>query len=207
MWNATVEAWPDMDSAVLAEWLQAALENAGVSQAALARWMTAALGRSIDRAAVNKMVKGARDIAADELLVAARLLNAQIPTEYTKTVRLSGYVGAGQAIYPFDDTDPADYVEAPPTMERGTTAVEVRGESMLPLYESGALLYYSKMLPPEEMRGRQAIVHVSDGRTLVKILRRGAEPGLWTLGSLNAPDIEDVVVDWAAPIDWVKPRQ
>lgn len=60
--------------AMLSEWLSNLLQETGVSQAELARQLTAALGRSIDRAAVNKMANGQRKIAADEMLAITRLL-------------------------------------------------------------------------------------------------------------------------------------
>lgn len=121
-----------------------------------------------------------------------------------RQVRLAGFVGAGQEVYQFDD-DGAGWVDAPPVVEEGTEAVEVRGESMLPLYEDGTILYYSKQMPPDAMIGKRCVLRLEDERTLVKTLRRGSEKGLYTLGSLNAPDIEDVGVVWAAPIDWIKP--
>ena len=122
-----------------------------------------------------------------------------------RQVRLAGYVGAAQEIYQFDE-DGAGWVDAPPGPAYDVEAVEVRGDSMLPLYKSGAILYYSKQLPPEEMIGEQCVVRLEDDRVLVKTLRRGSERGLYTLLSLNAPDIEDVGVVWAAPIDWIRPR-
>lgn len=121
-----------------------------------------------------------------------------------KSVMLAGYVGAAQTVYQFDD-DGAGYVEAPPGASEMTEAVEVRGDSMLPLYETGTLLYYSRQLPAEMMVGRRAIVRLEDERVLVKVIRRGSAPGLYTLASMNAPDIEDVSIQWAAPIDWIKP--
>lgn len=60
--------------AMLSDWLSNLLQETGVSQAELARQLTAALGRSIDRAAVNKMASGQRKIAADEMLAITRLL-------------------------------------------------------------------------------------------------------------------------------------
>lgn len=120
------------------------------------------------------------------------------------TVRLAGFVGAGQEIYQFDEGG-AGYVEAPPGAVPETEAVEVRGLSMYPLYEEGTILYYSRQLSPDRLVGKRCIVRLEDDRTLVKSLRRGSGPGLYTLVSLNAPDIEDVAVRWAAPIDWVKP--
>lgn len=116
-----------------------------------------------------------------------------------------GYVGAGQAIVPFE-ADDSEWVDAPPEMIPGTVAVEVRGASMLPAFEDGYLLYYSKRLPPAEMVNKRCVVQLANGSMLVKTLRRGTTPGYWNLGSLNAYDLEDQVVEWAAPIDWIKPH-
>lgn len=198
-------AGPRYPFRMLSEWLREALEAAGKSQSDLARVLTAQLGRSIDRAAVNKMTLGKRDIAADELLEASRYLDAPLPGGTKRSIRLAGYVGAAQAVYQFDE-DGAGYVEAPPSSTADTQAVEVRGESMLPVYRNGTILYYSRQLDPVSMLGELCVVRLEDERVLVKTLRRGSEPGLFTLASLNAPDIEDVAVQWAAPIDWVKPR-
>lgn len=120
-----------------------------------------------------------------------------------RQVRLVGYVGAAQTVYHFDDVD-ADWVEAPPSGADGVEAVEVRGGSMYPLIEDGAVIYYSRQLPPDEMLNKRCVVKLEDERILVKTLKRGA-PGFYTLASFNAPDIEDVSVMWAAPIDWIKP--
>lgn len=190
---------------MLSEWLRDALESAGKSQSDLARVLTAQLGRSIDRAAVNKMTKGTRDIAADELLETARYLGVPTPGGTKRRIKLSGYVGAAQTVYQFDE-DGAGYVEAPPESSPETTAVEVRGDSMLPLYREGAVLYYSKQLDPVTQLGQMCVVRLEDERVLVKTVRRGSAPGLYTLDSLNAPSIDDVALQWAAPIDWIKPR-
>ena len=53
---------------MLSEWLHTALNDSGVSQSELARLLTERLARSIDRAAVNKMLKGSRTISCEELL-------------------------------------------------------------------------------------------------------------------------------------------
>jgi len=78
---------------------------------------------------------------------------------------------------------------------------------MHPAYEEGSVIFYSKHLPAQDLINRRAIVQLKDGRIFIKVLRRGSEPDLWTLQSLNPlySDIEDQEVDWAAPIDWIKP--
>src|SRR4051812_44732916 len=55
-----------MSSPAMVRWLKEALKFSGLSQSALAGHLTKKLGRSIDRAAVNKMTKNSRDIKADE---------------------------------------------------------------------------------------------------------------------------------------------
>lgn len=176
---------------------------------ALDGWKQERLAAELDvaQSTINRIFNGKSDPRGelrDKINDAyARLVSKDGEAE--KTVRLAGYVGAAQTVYQFDE-DGAGFVEAPPGASAMTEAVEVRGESMLPLYEDGTLLYYSRQLPPDMMLNRRAIIRLADERVLVKTLRRGSERGLFTLVSLNAPDIEDVAVEWAAPIDWIKPR-
>ena len=122
-------------------------------------------------------------------------------------VELKGYVGAGQAVFPIDDNGD-DTVEAPAGVTDNTVAVRVQGDSMYPAYEDGSLLYYSRQLPPSEMVNRRCVVKLADGRLFVKVLRLGSQRNLWTLQSINVstPDMIDQIVEWAAPIDWTKPR-
>ncbi|WP_229447213.1 LexA family transcriptional regulator [Nitratireductor sp. B36] len=190
---------------MLSRWLQEALEASGVSQSELSRRLTEMLGRSIDRAAVNKMVKGARAIAGDELIAIQTITGMEAPSEIL--VPLKGRVGAGQQVEAIDNGD-VDSVPAPRDSRPGTVAVEVSGTSMFPALEDGYLLYYSKHLPPAEMVNRRAVVQLADGRIFVKIIRPGSAPDLWTLQSVNAmfEDMIDQVVEWAAPIDWIRPR-
>lgn len=124
--------------------------------------------------------------------------------DHEHEVPMDSYVGAGEIVYPIEDG--GHYVEAPPGATPETKAAGIRGDSMLPAFEDGWIIYWSKHLPPEEMINRRCVVQVSDGRRYVKTLRRGSTHGLWTLTSSNASDIEDVDLEWAAPIDWIKPR-
>lgn len=77
-------------------WLQSALSSSGLSQAELAKRLTTALGRSVDRAAVNKMVGGERRILADEMLEIARICDFPLPVVGKKP--LSEYESALKAI-------------------------------------------------------------------------------------------------------------
>lgn len=136
------------------------------------------------------------------------LLTGKEQSTQTRQVPLKGKIGAGQTIIPFDGDCPLSYVDAPPDAAAGTVAVEVDGDSMLPAYESGDLLFYSTHTQPHEMIGRRCVAKLVDGRILIKIIRRGSTDGLWTLQSMNigTSDIEDQAIEWVAKIDWVKPR-
>lgn len=121
-------------------------------------------------------------------------------------MQVSGYVGAGQAIESLDEL--GDWVDRPSGAHPDTVAVYVRGDSMYPAYSDGEVLYYSRQMPPKDVVNRRCVVRLADGRMFVKILRPGSNAKFWTLSSVNSlyPDMIDQVVDWAAPIDWVKPR-
>lgn len=190
---------------MLSDWLRSALEQTEISQSELSRLLTERLNRSIDRAAVNKMLTGKRGINGDELLTIEAITGLTAPKEIQ--VPLKGRVGAGAIIEAIDNGD-QEYVEAPAESKPNTVAVEVAGDSMFPAYEAGTLLYYSKLLPPAEMINRRCVVQLVDQRIFVKVLRKGDHDGTWTLQSLNptVADITNIEVEWAAPIDWIKPR-
>lgn len=182
----------------------------GLRNLRLARGWTherAAAEMGISKSGYTKLERAERKLTDAYISQAMRVYGvtaADVLGNGEKLVKLAGFIGAGQEVYQFDE-DGAGYVEAPPNAAKHTEAVEVRGDSMLPLYEDGTVLYYSKQLAPETVIGKRVIVRLEDERVLVKTLRRGSARGLWTLVSLNAPDIEDVAVQWAAPIDWIKP--
>ena len=163
-----------------------------VSQATVSRWLTGSEPEGPRRDAIRKL--------HDEV-------TSPTSTSRGQFVPLKGKVGAGQEVYAIDDGGD-EHVEAPAGAKPDTIAVEVSGQSMFPAYEEGTILYYSKLLPPDHMINKRAVVQLADGRIFVKTIRPGTGPNLFTLTSINAqyPDMIDEVVDWAAPIDWIKPR-
>lgn len=125
----------------------------------------------------------------------------------SKRVPLKGRVGAGAEIYTIEDGGD-ETVEAPAEADGATIAVEVVGDSMFPAYENGTILYYSKLLPPGAMINRRCVVKLANEKIFVKVLRAGSAPDVWTLQSLNPlyPDMVDQIIEWVAPIDWIKPH-
>ena len=89
-------------------------------------------------------------------------------------------------------------------------AVEIRGDSMLPTYRATDLLICRRQSGRSiaEQIGKDCVLETSDGQHLVKILKRGSRPGLYTLKSYNPhfDDIDNVSLAWAAPVVWVRRR-
>ena len=140
-----------------------------------------------------------------------RLAETDLEAPPPDIVSVVGYVGAGQEIFAHDDHALGaglEEVEAPEGVGRDTmVAVRVRGESMHPL-RNGWLLFYRRDQHgvPEACMNRLCIVKLADdGPVLVKELRRGYRDGHFVLSSWNAPPIEDVRLDWAAPVLSIRP--
>jgi len=126
------------------------------------------------------------------------------PDNPTRLVPLKGFIGAGGHIEAIEQGP--EEIEAPADSHPDTVAAEIRGDSQLPVLHDGWIIYWSIAKPAYEMINQLAVVQLSDGRIMVKTLRNGSKPGMYTLTSFNAADIVDVPVDWAAKIDWIKPR-
>lgn len=126
------------------------------------------------------------------------------------TIPVVGYVGAGAAVYPYDDYprgDGMDFIERPAFVTGQAVAVEVRGDSLLPVAEDGWRLVYTgqQAILEEEVLNRLCVVQLTDGRMLVKRVTRGTSPQRYHLLSTNAPMIEDVEIMWAARVKAIIP--
>jgi repressor LexA len=131
-------------------------------------------------------------------------------------VPILGKIGAGgEIVFEADPDLEATYppafpsVPRPPMIAGRLMALEVSGASMLPKYEDGDVIYVRRdhdgILP--QYLGRYCAVRTSDGGTWLKLLSPGSEAGRYTLRSLNAPDMENVEVEWATPVLFVMPKQ
>lgn len=117
-------------------------------------------------------------------------------------VPLVGEIGAGGLVAYFKEDEETELVPRPPLTPGPLIALRVRGESMLPKFEQGDVVYVRRdhdgILP--QYMGRYCAVHLSDGGTYLKILSAGTQPDRYTLRSLNAADMTDTEVLWAAPV-------
>lgn len=124
-------------------------------------------------------------------------------------VPLVGKIGAGGEVALFNEDDqPLDMVPRPPLTLGPVMALVVVGDSMLPKYDPGDIVYVARqhdgVLP--HYLGMHCAVHLADGGTYLKILSPCTIPGRYTLRSLNAADMENVEVIWASPVLFTMPR-
>ncbi len=125
-------------------------------------------------------------------------------------VPIAGSIGAGGQIA-YEDVgeafEPDMSVSRPPGISGKLIALMVRGESMLPRYKDGDILYVQRehdgVLPA--YIGEDCAVRLSTGETFVKQLNYGSRPGVFTLMSLNAAPMVDVEIEWATLILFVLP--
>lgn len=121
-----------------------------------------------------------------------------------------GYVGAGARVYNYDDMlDAGDTIARPPMTQGDLLAVQVKGDSMLPLAEEGWHIVYTAEATVDEnsVLNRVCVVQLEmDESMLVKRVLRGSRPYHYHLASLNAPLIEDVQLRWAAVVKAIVPR-
>lgn len=197
-------------STPLNDWLQAALEASGLSQAALAEQLDARVAKRIDRSTINKMALGKRVVSAEELLHISEITGFPLPQSAAAapTIAIAGKVGAGAQVPVFDAYEKGDgpQVEAPPGLPTtGIVAVEIVGDSMEPIYSAGDILFYSRETAdgvPNEAIGHRCVCEDEAGMGWVKQIKRGDEPGLFHLISLNpgAETIWNVRLKWAARV-------
>lgn len=114
-----------------------------------------------------------------------------------------GKVAAGAEALFDDDYEmgaAADWLD--PLVPEEGIVLTVDGESMMPRFRHGERLIFGRRFDdPTPLVGQEVMARLADGRKVVKILRRGAAPGLWTLESINTrfEPIEDVELLWALP--------
>lgn len=131
------------------------------------------------------------------------------------TIPVVGHVGAGAEVELFDAFEKGDghyRVTCPPQLgPRGIVAVEVVGDSMMPVYPPGSVLFYSRdaLGIPTEAIGRICVCEDTDGKAWVKQIRPGRDEGTFTLISMN-PDHDHrhgVSLKWAAVVRFALPPE
>lgn len=188
-------------SRMLSEWLRKAMDAAGMSQARLSRELTEALGRSIDRAAVNKMLKNGRKISADELVAITRILNVDPPAGASqssdlRSVKVAAYVQAGMWTESWEWDEQDQYSVAVPNDEHlrpyQLYAAETRGPSMNRRWPEGTVVVFTNAAETMEspVIGKRYIVErkrAGETEHTVKMLHRDEAGKLWLVPESSDP--------------------
>lgn len=193
---------PKPDIATIRETIEREMEAKGFSR----RKLSSEAGLS--QSAVRDLLTRTENPGIGTLYAVAEAL--KLPLEAingSKAVPLLGTVGAGGMVAYFKDDHETEYVPRPPLAPGRMMALQVVGDSMLPKYEPGDVVYIRRDHDGvlERDLGRYCAVNCADGGTYLKILSKGTEFGLFTLRSLNAADMENVEVIWAARVEFVMP--
>lgn len=153
----------------------------------------------VSRSYLNELELGAKTINAARLGQVASALGVTISDLISDTppvIAVAGSVGAGAyvpLVDPFEKGGGLYHVKAPWHLLRrrpdhGIVAVEVEGDSMVPMYQPGDLLFYSRPthegIASEDI-GRPCVVEDANGKAWVKQVKLGDGPGLFHLISLN----------------------
>jgi phage repressor protein C with HTH and peptisase S24 domain len=149
-----------------------------------------------------RKLAGALDVELGDLLALPR-------------VPIVDKIGAGGsvifvAVSDNEQVDESETVLRPPGVTGKLVALVVEGSSMLPKYRDGDIIYIQRnhfegVL--EEDIGDDCAVRLKSGETYVKQLTRGSQPDRWSLRSLNAPDMENVEIEWATRVLFIMPRR
>lgn len=171
--------------------LERLAEQLGTSAGHLHKWETGKVSITLDRLGDVAEALGCSMVDLIEGL-------ARVP--------VVGSVGAGAVVESVDAYALGQgdrMVRCPTGLDpQQTVAVDVRGDSMLPI-EDGWLLFYTRNYDgvPVECLGKLCIVQLADdGPRYVKRVKLGRRPGLFNLYSTNAREMEDIALAWAASV-------
>ena len=161
---------------------------------------------------------GARGKApsTDVLLSIADALGVKVSDLFddAQPVAVAGKVGAGASVPLVDAYAKGDglyHVACPSELSgKNIVGVEVEGDSMFPIYRGGDVLFYSRdaLGVPTEAIGAICVCEDESGQGWVKLVKVGAEKGLFSLISINpqAESMHDVRLKWASPVRLHWPR-
>ena len=144
---------------------------------------------------------------ADTLGVTESWLRYEVGPAVTN-IPVVGRLASGESFVPFDDAPMGGGYEELEfnLVDPDPIAVEVRGESMLPVYRPGDYLICSRRRGAnmQEALNKDCVVRTSENEGYIKKLVQGSRANTYTLVSYNAAPIENQKLLWAAPIVWVK---
>lgn len=159
---------------------------------------------------ISEIIAGKKRPSFETQMAIAEALDVDVGALFStrRPIAVAGRVGAGSSVELVDAFAKGEglyHIACPDDLPaHGIVAVEVAGDSMLPLIHSGDVLLFTRHFLgiDSEALGRVAICQAEDGRAMVKQLRKGRDPGTFDLFSLNTATNHPeygVRLVWAAP--------
>jgi predicted XRE-type DNA-binding protein len=171
---------------------------------------------------VRDFLRGKTQILrADKLQKILRILD---PTD---KVRITGTISTGADII-FNPPAAGEEVDCPPGVEPSDViAVRIKGDSMLPVFHDGWIIYYSRRpdinIPPisggfqvpysktgksksdrfASFIGKPCVIGLPGGRALLGTLKQGQNK-TYDLINHNGHDLRNITPQWAAKIIFIK---
>jgi phage repressor protein C with HTH and peptisase S24 domain len=168
------------------------------------------LAAGLGETAVRDALERGQTPKIDNFAALAKALGLSLSELYegeaavAQAIQIIGAVSAGESWLPIDD----GLGEIEMRVDGDPVALEVRGDSMVPVYRPGDVLVGAKRHDTgiKQLVGQDCIVLTSTGERYVKYLQKSPARGHFTLRSYNPAhaDIETVKLSWAAPILWIK---
>lgn len=194
-----------IDIAAIRAALRREMKRKGIAAKRLSK--VAGLGET----GVRDILETVNDPRVGTLIKLADALEIPASSLFGTQVPVLGRIGAGGSIL-FEETDEPELVDRPPGATGRLMALRVTGDSMMPVYRDGDIIYVNRdhegVLP--DYIGEECAVHTLEGGTFLKVLALGAQPDRYTLRSFNAADMENVELLWATPVLFVmrnRPRK
>ena len=165
------------------------------------------------KTAVKELLEKNADVKLGTLTKLASALDVDLGALLERPrIPIAGFIGAGGLVIYEDvgeEYEPDKTVPRPPGISGPLIALMVRGTSMFPKYRDGDIIYIQRTHEGllEEYIGEDCAVRLDTGETFIKQLAHGSEPERFTLRSLNAPDMENVRVEWATPVLFIMPMR
>lgn len=126
----------------------------------------------------------------------------------TDTVSIVGLVGLGDQIQWTEEGDLSlGEIELPFSIANDCFGLEARGASQYPRVKDGEVVV-ARWLDdvPSTYVGREVVLKTSDGTYLLKTLKRHEGDSHFTIGSHNAPDVENVHIERVAEVVTIVPQ-
>ncbi len=123
-----------------------------------------------------------------------------------KAVPVIGYVEPTGAIQWKSPAEMPEYAPAPPGIDPSRAAAIGPAPGRSVIFLSG-YYYFTRGHDQEVERcvNRLSVVQLADQRSFLNFVMVSAQPGKWTIQGLISPPLNGVEIEWAAPVEWIRP--